>query len=273
MLAWKTTVKLAVCIWALGEATEVTLQYVAQLGFKWIDVQPHMLSGEAERGFCSASGLRVSCIGGSFGLPNSVSLDAENGDARGTAIRHVEGVIRHAALLDAESVYVIPPVVGSKDSLLRYSQSLEQLATFAHNKGISLCIEHFPGLALPTAEGAIDLIRSIGHPALKLLFDIGHALLSNEDPERIIEQAGRNLGYVHLDDNDGEDDLHLPLLQGKLTEDTLVRTFGALERISYDGVISLELSPAQPEVEVGLSQSRDIVIRAAWENLGKESQV
>ena len=55
--------KLAVCIWALGEATQVTLQDVAQLGFKWIDVQPHMLSGEAERGFCSASGLRVSCIG------------------------------------------------------------------------------------------------------------------------------------------------------------------------------------------------------------------
>jgi sugar phosphate isomerase/epimerase len=267
LLSWKTTVKLATCIWALGAATQGTLQAVAQLGFKWIDVQPHMVSDEEERRVYLASGLKVSCIAGSFGLPIGVSLDAENGATRRIAIKHVERAIQHAASLGAEALYVVPPAVGPNDSIRRYSQSLDQLATFAHDKGISLCIEHFPGLALPTAERTIKLIRSVGHPALKLLFDIGHAMLSNEEPERVIEEAGSDLGYVHLDDNDGKGDLHLPLLQGKLTEDTLVRTFEALARISYDGFLSLELNPTQPEVEVGLSRSREIVLRIAWEHL------
>ena len=44
-----------------------------------------------------------------------------------------------------------------------------------------------------------------------------------------IAAAGAQLGYVHLDDNDGRNDSHLALLDGVMSAETLCRTFAALQ--------------------------------------------
>ena len=64
------------------------------------------------------------------------------------------------------------------------------------------------------------------------------------------------MGYVHLDDNDGEGDLHWPLLAGVLTEKVLSATFAALALSPYAGPASIELSPQLPDPVAALAQSR-----------------
>ena len=107
---------------------------------------------------------------------------------------------------------------------------------------VRLCIEHCPGRALPTAEMTLAWLDAFGHPGLGLLLDVGHCLLSHEDPGAVASRAGRRLGYVHLDDNDGVSDLHWGLLTGQLTKDTLVGTLATLGATAYDGALCLEFN-------------------------------
>ena len=148
---------------------------------------------------------------------------------------------------------------GAGRRLGRYSWSLALAADRASAMGLKLCIEHFPGRALPTVAATLDFLKGIGHPNLYLLFDIGHAQMSGEDAGEAIRSAGPRLGYVHLDDNDGVGDLHLSLTDGVLTEAGLQTAFEALGEAGYDRSVSLELSPKLPDPMEALKRSREIV--------------
>ncbi len=104
-------------------------------------------------------------------------------------------------------------------------------------------------------------LRGIGHPNLKMLLDVGHCLISGEDPFATVMTCGDQVGYVHFDDNDGQGDLHWPLLTGKLTEETLGQMIGALFTEEYKGGTSLELNPTNVDPERGLSEGKALLER------------
>ncbi len=254
---------LSCCIWALTGLEEDNLKRMAELGFAWIDIQPTMLASTATRTLARKLGLSVSCVGASFGLPNGVTLDSPDADARTVALAHMDKALTYAASLGATAAYVVPGLDGSKDALRRYGDSVTTAAELAQIHGLTLGIEHFPGRALDTAAATLDFVRAIGHPNLYLLFDSGHIQMRGEDPAQIIRQAGERLSYVHLDDNDGVGDLHWSLLDGVMTKDSLRSIFVALDDIGYSGGVSLELSPKLPDPFAALQASREIVLRIA----------
>ena len=86
--------------------------------------------------------------------------------------------------------------------------------------------------------------------------------MSGEDPATVIANAGEKLGYVHFDDNDGISDLHLSLLDGVMTDESLLATLRALDAVGYKGAVSLELSPALPKPARALAESHDVLMRA-----------
>jgi len=53
-----------------------------------------------------------------------------------------------------------------------------------------LCVEHFPGSALPTAARTLDWLRANELDQLSLLLDLGHSLISRENPCVVVDQAG-----------------------------------------------------------------------------------
>ncbi len=253
--------KLACCAWALTGLENDVLRQIQGLGFRWIDLQPGHLRDEKHRQLASELGLRVSCLGASFAMPVDASLDHADSRLRSGALEHVTKAILHAAALGADTVYVIPGADDSPAGLSRYGDSLAELAEFASAVRIKFAVEHFPGTALPTAEGTLKYIKSLGHPNLFLLYDSGHIQMTGEDPSTVIHEARERLAYVHFDDNDGAGDLHWALLDGVMTEQTLKDSFRALEDIGYDGAISLELSPALHNPLDALARSRDILLK------------
>ncbi len=250
---------LSCCIWALSGPEDEALDRIADAGFRWIDVRPYTFSSKGARARIHARGLSVSCVAASVGVPEGAALDSPDANAASEALVHTEKVLAYGADLGAAAAYVVPEMDGSREALNRYAGSLAAAADRASDLDLKLCIEHFPGRSLPTASATLDFLKEIGHPNLYLLFDIGHAQMSGEDPADTIAQARPRLGYVHLDDNDGQNDQHLSLMDGVLTEAVLRRTFTTLADVGYDGAVSLELNPELPDPLKALKQSRDIV--------------
>lgn len=252
--------KLACCVWAITQPEKKLLQQIKEIGFEWIDIQPQMLQSAELRSLANDLGFKVSCVGGSFGMPDGASLSHPDESSRQQAIQHIIGAMIHAVELGADTVYVIPDMDDGSDDLKRYAESIQTLSDTAKQHNLKLGIEHFPGRALPTAKKTLDFIRQINHPNLYLLLDSGHLQMSDEDFGETVLNAGNQLGYVHLDDNDGEGDLHWSLCDGVLTKEALGKLFHALEQINYNGAISLELNPNLPNPVESLIKSRDIIL-------------
>ncbi|NQW02691.1 MAG: sugar phosphate isomerase/epimerase [Acidobacteria bacterium] len=103
-----------------------------------------------------------------------------------------------------------------------------------------------------------------------LLFDIGHAQMSGEDPRVALTAAGDRLGYVHLDDNDGIGDLHLALTDGVQTRQSLTDLFTVLDDVGYAGPVSLEMKSDLPDPADAIRRSFAIVQDLSEQNLTKE---
>lgn len=245
---------LAACIWALTCPEETALTHIADAGFTHIDIRPCWLRTPDLQQQTQDLGLTISCIAASAEMPEGASLVGDNPQP---ARDHICRAFEHAASLGATTAYLVP----EGDDPNRFAESLPILAESAQTAGLKLGIEHFPGTILPTVPFTLDYLQKIGHPNLYLLFDIGHAQMANENPADMIALAGDRLAYVHLDDNDGENDLHLGLCDGVLTEDVLQSTFAALQSANYTGNMSLELKPDIPDPLDALKRSRAIVLQ------------
>jgi len=79
-------------------------------------------------------------------------------------------------------------------------------------------------------EILLKLIESIGSPKIRCCLDVGHAYCNSTVPlKNWIDVLGKHIGYVHLHDNLGKSDQHLPLGEGNIP---LVETINGLLAIS-----------------------------------------
>lgn len=255
--------KLSCCIWGLDEGTGLlrywrrfrgqrldlsqSLRQLAELGFHYADITPSMLRSKETQSSLGEYSLTVNCLSACHEAPKGGTLDSDEPSRINPMTHHLEDGIAHAASLGATFSYFVPGPLVDENTLQRHAQSYEKLAELGADHGMKIGIEHFPGTALPTVKATLDFIRDIGHPNLYLLFDLGHAQISKEDPADVLPLAGDRLGYVHLDDNDGERDLHLPLTEGIQTEASLAQFFTVLKDVGYDGALSLEMMPKLPD--------------------------
>ncbi len=231
------------------------------IGFTHVDVVGLVDRPHAHREALAESGLLVACGAIGRGLPEGHSLDALSPVTRRATVEEMKRQIADVALLGATHCYVVPEMDGSPMGLARFSEACLMLADFARQRMVRLCIEHCPGKALPSATSALELLEGLGNESIGLLLDVGHCLITREDPIEIVRRAGSRLGYVHLNDNDGVSDLHWPLLTGRLTEATLTATLSALHARGFDGGLALELQATNAEPGKALKEGKELVER------------
>ncbi len=242
---------------------EAAVHQVHALGFGHVDVVALSERPAGHRDALADTDLLVACAAVGRGLPDGCALDVPDVGFRRRAVREMELQLSDAARLGATHAYLVPGTDKTKAGLCRFADACAVLADFAAGRRIRLCLEHIPGRALPTTRAILACLDQVQHPNLALLLDIGHCLITHEDPAYVVEQAGARLGYVHLDDNDGQADLHWPLLTGQLSESLLKSFLQALRAIGYDGSLSLELSPQQPDPIGALRQGKILLERLA----------
>jgi sugar phosphate isomerase/epimerase len=231
------------------------------LGFTHVDVVAVSDRAAEDAEALADTGLVVSCAAVGRGLPPGHTLDAPDLDVRKATLDALRRQVADAARLGATHCYVVPCTDPSGPALARFAEGCALLADHAAGRMVRLCVEHVPGRALATVAATLAWLEHVGHANLALLLDVGHCLITDEDPSAAAERAGARLGYVHLDDNDSVGDLHWPLLTGRLTGAMLEAFLAALKEEGYDGALALELNPQNADPVHALREGKRIVER------------
>jgi len=250
------TTNIALCLWGLPEPPASATAYADAIGFDSVDVRPGYLEVAA-----ADRVLPLSCMAVAHLMPEGAALDDVHSEARQLAIAHVRQGIREAEQLGITDVYVGPPSSDASDSMAAYRESILVLADQSSCSGVRLGIEHFPGRGLPTVNATLDFISNVGHHNLYLLLDIGHNQIAGESPRAAISAAGDRLMYVHVNDNDGQNDTHAGLLEGVQGEAWLRDAVLAVKESTYAGPISVEVNQSLPDPRASACESLAILRR------------
>ena len=81
-------------------------------------------------------------------------------------------------------------------------------------------------------------------PDLLCHLDLGHCNLCGSSPEAMIRAFADRLHHIHLHDNNGQADLHLPPGTGTIDWPAVMQ---ALREVGYDGTITLEIFSPDPD--------------------------
>jgi len=131
------------------------------------------------------------------------------------------------------------PVLSKDEALKRSYASIEKLLGKAEELDLILGIENLPVRGFTRVVDFERLFSRIKSDRLRFVFDVAHTSFRESDSSRdFIRNLYGKMGHVHLSDNLGERDDHLPLGLGKVDYETAVRE---LIESGYDRTITLEI--------------------------------
>lgn len=125
------------------------------------------------------------------------------------------------------------------------SRVLSTLAKTAADSGIKVCLENvwFNDASFMTRGDFVDIIEDTGRDNVGICVDVGHANIGMKvRPSEYLRMQGPPVWTVHLSDNDGSGDLHLPPGRGTIDWGDVI---SSLAEISYAGTLNLETEPAE----------------------------
>jgi len=136
----------------------------------------------------------------------------------------------------------------------------KEIVRHAERKGVILCLEMLnsrvsdhpmkghPGYQGDHTEFCVDIIRRVGSPNLKLLFDVYHVQIMDGDIISRIRQHREWIGHVHTAGNPGRAELdeHQEIYYPPIMK--------ALLEIGYEGFVGQEFIPTRDPLE-GLRQA------------------
>jgi protein FrlC len=238
------------------------LNGIAAAGYAGVEIladHPHWSPAEATpaalntlRDRIRALGLRVSNINANTAVclwpappPEPVfepSLSNADPAVRARRAAYTRAAIDLAVAVGAPCVSVtsgrtqadVPPEQG----LEHFAEALLPLCDYAAERGVRLGIEYEPALLVERAAEVVALIERVGHPALGVNLDVGHAVCIGEDPVDSIARLAGRIWNVHVEDiRDGKHHHRIPG-DGDLDFAALFRALGA---IGYTGGVTVEL--------------------------------
>ena len=153
----------------------------------------------------------------------------------------------------------IPDDVGLKNCVEGY----KKIVGYAEKQQVTLCLEMLnsrddshpmkghPGYQGDHTDYCIEIIKQVGSPRLKLLFDIYHVQIMDGDVIRRIRQHKDYIGHIHTAGNPGRGELddtqeinYPPIMQ-------------ALVDVGYKGYVGQEFIPTRDPLQ-GLQQAVEV---------------
>ena len=180
-------------------------------------------------------------------LPTFVSLADLTDSIRQASLTEVLKALETATSLAALKVVVHPAAIsgmgGFAIELARQHayESLAIIVSKATELGVSLCLENM----FPRSRFGVEVeeFKDIFHrfATLKLTLDTGHAQIGSPRGNRImrfIEAFPDRIGHIHVSDNFGKEDNHLPIGSGSIQ---FAKILTALKKTGYDGTVTFEV--------------------------------
>jgi len=187
-------------------------------------------------------GLKVLCH-----MPTFLSPADLTPSIRAASQKEIMESLRVASLLSPLRITIHPPSIRGLGSFLKEEikemamEFLEEVVNVANELGIELCVENmFERSGLMTEiEDFFELLDRF--PSIGITYDPAHAHIGDRGSKRTLEFIKTfkdHIRHVHLSDNFGKLDEHLPLGAGNLPLEQIITS---LKDIDYRGTITLEV--------------------------------
>lgn len=168
-------------------------------------------------------------------------------------IKELEREIEATSILGAKYIVIHPGLYSIKeeDRKLNFDKNVELFKAIEPSLkryGVIACIETLwefdenhiirkTNLSYPNE--LIELIDTLGRDNFAICLDTGHVSLFNYPVDKAILEFGDLIKVVHINDNYGVSDDHVPPMFGKLDWNKIMKAF---KEIGFSGAFNLELS-------------------------------
>jgi sugar phosphate isomerase/epimerase len=206
-------------------------------------------------------GLRAVSFHAPFSEP--IDITALDSAQRGAAVRELILACDAAAAMEVENLVLHPGPErqGRPDEaefvvrMRHAAESLNLVAGHCRELGIHLVLENMlPHLLFGHINDMLYLLGSIRDCNVGTCLDTGHAFLAGE-LDTVIHKLSGHLHLVHVNDNLGDRDAHLPPGEGAIQWS---RVLGDLKVCQFNGTLILELALMEGEsVTSMLARARD----------------
>lgn len=124
------------------------------------------------------------------------------------------------------------------------TENLKRASGLAAEAGLVLLVEpiasaRIPGMLLDQLESAVEIVRAVAAPSVRLMFDTGHVAMMGHAVPQAIRECADVIGLIQAADIPGRVDIGLGTLDW-------AAIFAAIEAIGYEGIIEMEHEPAEP---------------------------
>ncbi|MGL5447941.1 MAG: hydroxypyruvate isomerase family protein [Rhabdaerophilum sp.] len=160
--------------------------------------------------------------------------------------------LAYATEAGARAIHVMAGVIPSElapEARATFLGNLRQILPLAKRSGITLLLEPInrrdkPGYFYDRIEEAAAIIRELGSPALKIMFDCYHVGITEGDVIRRMEEFWPLIGHIQI--------AAVPS-RAEPDEGTLdyAQVFAAIDRLHYAGWVGAEYKP-RADTDVGL---------------------
>jgi sugar phosphate isomerase/epimerase len=180
-------------------------------------------------------------------MPTFVSLADLTDSIRRASLAEVLGSLEAAASLGCAKVVVHPAHISGLGSYIKDTArrlAFDSLASIVHKAtelGLTVCLENM----FPRTQFCVE-VQDFWEvferfPSLKLTLDTGHGNIGSPRGKRLlgfVEAFGDRIEHLHVSDNFGREDNHLPLGSGGIR---FHKVLHALKKSGFGDTVTLEV--------------------------------
>lgn len=203
--------------------------------------------------------LGLTCaIAGSHGFSKGFAHPEEHDEC----LAKLREQIDHCATHGVKSVITFSGFrrgLTTEDGVKNMVAGLKKIVGYAEEKKVTLCLEHLnsrvdvemkghPDYFCDDMDLTVDIVKQIGSPRLKVLFDIYHVQIMQGDVISRIRQYHEYIGHIHTAGNPGRNEI------GDAQEINYPGIMKAIVETKYDGFVGQEFIPTSDPL-AGLSDA------------------
>lgn len=238
----------------------------AEMGFDYIDLTieepaagPHNTAWPQVRQHIGDLGLGIVSHTGPY-LP----IENPSARVREAAYAELRSSVDVAAFMGAAVCTMHfrawPSLQPHAEGVAMYVEALGDLVAYGQQRQVQVAIENSPYNGNNQLKAIRDILHGI--PDLKLLYDIGHGNIGTPKSltrDYLFDLRDR-LVHVHLSDNGGQGDDHLPLGTPKQGGLNLRQEFQTLQNFKYGETVTLEIFGHRMWLEATLTLVRQLAL-------------